>query len=226
MSYSGALGAIEQSEGQKCMSTGGRVKPNPDGSFHYCYYPAGTVFASSGSLRKADVDEVADAKGNRWLFNRSDGSWDFVSYGGNIISQNAAAPPGGLELINARLETTGSALAAPSGSSQACPPEPLPTSMGQKGPAVVCWQRFLISQGFNLGPTGADGDHGGKTEAATQAFKGSKGGPAVKPPPKPDPKTTDASLISGVPDTALYVGGAGLVLLGVALIAKTRRTAE
>lgn len=226
MSYSGVFGAVEQSAGQKCMSSGGKVKPKPDGSFYYCYYPAGTAFPPSGALRKTDVDEVTDAANNTWLFNRADGSWDFVSHTGNIMSQNVAAPPGGLELVNAQPAAPKSAPAPSSASAQACPPEPAPTSMGQKGPAVVCWQRFLISQGFNLGPTGADGDHGAKTEAATQAFKGSKGGPAVKPPAKPEPKTTDASLVPGIPDTALYVGGAGLVLLGIALVAKTRRAAD
>ena len=102
-----------------------------------------------------------------------------------------------------------------------CPAQPAPTSPGQKGPAVKCWQKFLISQGFDLGKDGADGDHAPRTEMATQAFKAKN---ALIPAPPPGEKSGDSdSLIPGVPDMALYVGSAGLVILGIGLVLKSRK---
>lgn len=105
-----------------------------------------------------------------------------------------------------------------------CPANPEPTSKGQQGPAVTCWQKFLIAQGFDLGSRGADGDHGDRTETATQAWRAKQGkvAPATPQPPSPD-ESKSATFIEGVPNEALYVAGAGLVLLGVAIVLKSRR---
>ena len=44
---------------------------------------------------------------------------------------------------------------------------PRRTKPGEKGAGVVAWQQFLISQGFDLKPYGADGGHGQTTEQAS-----------------------------------------------------------
>lgn len=45
---------------------------------------------------------------------------------------------------------------------------------GAKGAEVKTVQRLLIAMGYNLGGYGADGDFGGKTEAAVRAYQGAK----------------------------------------------------
>jgi len=84
---------------------------------------------------------------------------------------------------------------------------PTRTHRGDKGPAVVAWQKFLISQGYSLAPYGADGDHGKGTEDASVAWEKSqlgKGSPTI-----------DANVGSGTGELdaskALIVGGIGLV---------------
>jgi hypothetical protein len=46
---------------------------------------------------------------------------------------------------------------------------------GSTGPAVVECQDDLIQLGYDVGPTGADGKFGAKTEAAVKAFQGAHG---------------------------------------------------
>ncbi len=43
--------------------------------------------------------------------------------------------------------------------------------LNSSGAAVKNWQNFLIQQGFDLGPSGADGNFGNKTDTATRAFQ-------------------------------------------------------
>jgi peptidoglycan hydrolase-like protein with peptidoglycan-binding domain len=50
--------------------------------------------------------------------------------------------------------------------------------VGSSGPWVKAWQAFLVSQGFSVGMTGADGSFGQGTKAATKAFQSSNGLPA------------------------------------------------
>ena len=45
---------------------------------------------------------------------------------------------------------------------------------GAKGAEVKTVQRLLIAMGYNLGGYGADGDFGGKTEAAVRSFQSAK----------------------------------------------------
>lgn len=214
MSYHQSMGENQDSDGQKCMRSGGKVKPKTDGSFHYCYYPAGTAFPPSGALRKIDEDEVSDAANNTWLYNRADGSWDFVSHTGNIMSQNVAAPPGGAEVL------AGKSASKNSGSSSSeCPPNPARTGQGQKGAAVRCWQQFLISKGFNVGPAGADGDHGEKTETASKAYEA--GLSAVEKTRTVIPSTMNQTVSGSGTKTVLYVGAASLALVAIALISSS-----
>ena len=70
-------------------------------------------------------------------------------------------------------------------SDAAAPPPPPRTKKGDKGPAVKAWQVFLISQGYDLGAGGADGDHGDKTEYASldwesKQAQAAKGQPAAQ----------------------------------------------
>lgn len=84
---------------------------------------------------------------------------------------------------------------------------PTRTRRGDKGAAVVAWQKFLISQGYNLAPYGADGDHGKTTEDASVAWEQSQLGKGSKP--------NVANIGSGTGELdaskALIVGGIGLV---------------
>lgn len=50
--------------------------------------------------------------------------------------------------------------------------QPLQTiKLNSIGPAVAKWQRFLLEQGFDVGPGKADGGFGKLTQAATIAFQ-------------------------------------------------------
>ena len=84
---------------------------------------------------------------------------------------------------------------------------PTRTRRGDKGAAVVAWQKFLISQGYNLAPYGADGDHGKTTEDASVSWEQSQLGKGST--------TTNANIGSGTGELdaskALIVGGIGLV---------------
>lgn len=120
---------------------------------------------------------------------------------------------------------------------------------GEAGPGstpaqIRAWQQILAAAGCNPGPI--DGQWGAMTAAATQRFKqgtcagaGAKTGaaPAYKPPPAPPPapvmpppsappidtgRSARADIISGVPNSALAVGGLAIVALGVAVIVKKR----
>lgn len=51
------------------------------------------------------------------------------------------------------------------------PPPPRITSPGERGSAVREWQRYLMSNGYDLPRFGADGDHGAETERATQSYR-------------------------------------------------------
>lgn len=81
---------------------------------------------------------------------------------------------------------------------------------GSTGPDVVLCQQDLIQLGYDLGPKGADGIFGTKTDAAVRAFQGSVGLPAdgivgkktwsaldeaVKPGPGPEPGPTLYTVI-------------------------------
>jgi hypothetical protein len=106
-------------------------------------------------------------------------------------------------------------------SASKCPPQPARTQEGQRGQAVFCWQKFLISKGFDLGPSGADGDHGARTEAASKMLEGAapaapSGGTAEKPVEKKTiskagmlPKT-----IGGVPTMYALAGFGFLAVAG------------
>lgn len=119
---------------------------------------------------------------------------------------------------------------------------------GSSKAQITAWQQILASKGCNPGPI--DGQWGSMTAAATQRFKqgtcagagaGAKTGvaPAYKPPPAPPlppapvapppsappidtGRTARADIISGVPNSALAVGGLAIVALGVAVIVKKR----
>lgn len=115
---------------------------------------------------------------------------------------------------------------------------------GSSKSQITAWQQILASKGCNPGPI--DGQWGAMTAAATQRFKqgtcagaGAKTGaaPAYKPPPAPPPapvmpppsappidtgRSARADIISGVPNSALAVGGLAIVALGVAVIVKKR----
>ena len=52
---------------------------------------------------------------------------------------------------------------------------PRRTKQGERGADVVAWQKYLISQGFDLAPYGADGDHGQKTEQASLEWEKRQG---------------------------------------------------
>jgi|GEM_PF-2075873 len=64
-------------------------------------------------------------------------------------------------------QTTTTGQAQPTSAPAATPSAPPRTKLGEKGPQVKAWQGFLIAKGYNLGPGGADGDHGQKTEEAS-----------------------------------------------------------
>jgi len=114
---------------------------------------------------------------------------------------------------------------------------------------ITAWQQFLASKGCNPGPV--DGAWGSMTAAATQRYKqgtctGADGAPkpggtvGYKPPPaqpvvappspSPSPvppvdsgRSSRAEIISGVPNSALAVGGLAIVALGIAVVVKKRR---
>ncbi len=48
-------------------------------------------------------------------------------------------------------------------------------NLGSNGPHVAELQRRLLVLGFDLGPSGADGDFGAKTDQATRSFQGAHG---------------------------------------------------
>lgn len=126
---------------------------------------------------------------------------------------------------------------------------------GQAGPAsskseIAAWQTFLSQRGCN--PGAIDGLWGPATAAATQRFNQGKctgaggvtpGGGGYKPPappvappqpsppvgpvaPPPPPETKKAEIISGIPNSALAVGGLALVALAAAVIVKKRRSSD
>jgi hypothetical protein len=84
--------------------------------------------------------------------------------------------------------------------------QPQRTKKGDKGAAVVAWQKFLLSKGYDLGPSGADGDHGNATEKASLDWE-SKGG-----------KGSAAGTAGGFPDLGIalvvVVAGVGAGWLG------------
>ena len=51
----------------------------------------------------------------------------------------------------------------------------LPLRRGCQGRLVKTIQKMLIALGYNLGPMGADGDYGGRTKKAVEAFQKAKG---------------------------------------------------
>lgn len=224
MGYMSGLGAVvPDSSADFCKKDGGHVTKNPDGSFKYCSYPIGTEFQVFGTLKKVDDQTVQDSKGNNWMKN-PDGSWDFVSYTGNIISYSAAAPKGGDEVLAGSVKSSGSKSSGKtSASNSSCPEKPRRTSLGERGAAVVCWQKFLISKGFSVGSTGADGDHGKATETASVAYEASlKTGSSSKAIESPSvPSVKGASIIKGIPNPAVYVGGFALATIAVALLARS-----
>lgn len=133
-----------------------------------------------------------------------------------------------------------------------CPAQPKRTKKGDSRQAVHCWQLFLISKGFDLGPSGADGDHGNATEQASLAYEASLKQPvapaqqdgvapvvapvvAKEPPPKKDidqgsplqklfPKLP--RKIWGVPSEYAVVGLGALALGGYYMMLQRRRVAE
>jgi hypothetical protein len=50
------------------------------------------------------------------------------------------------------------------------PARPRTTRPGEKGDDVLAWQTWLLREGYELPRYGADGDHGGETENATNAW--------------------------------------------------------
>ena len=75
---------------------------------------------------------------------------------------------------------------------------------GSKGPDVVLCQQDLISLNYDVGPAGADGIYGAKTEAAVKAFQGASG---LKQDGVCGPDTwaaLDAAVGPGPAPTALY----------------------
>ena len=214
MSYHQSMGENQDSDGQKCMRSGGTVKAKSDGSYGHCYFKAGKDFPIAGSLHKAAENEVMDSAGNMWLFRPYDGFWTYVSSDGKIISERAAAPPGGPEVLAGKPASKNSG-----SSSSECPPNPTRTGQGQKGAAVRCWQQFLISKGFNVGPAGADGDHGEKTETASKAYEA--GLAAVEKTSTVIPSTMNQTGSGSGTKTVLYVGAASLALVAIALISSS-----
>lgn len=94
-------------------------------------------------------------------------------------------------------------------------PEKKPTlRKGSTGPYVTLLQRDLISLGYDVGKTGADGKYGAKTEAAVEAFQRDHPplkvdgicGPAtwaaidaaLEPAPEPEPTETWTVTIPGL----------------------------
>lgn len=123
----------------------------------------------------------------------------------------------------------------------ACPPEPSPTKFGQRGQAVYCWQRYLISQGFSLAPYGADGDHGATTERLTKEWQEKKRASVAPAPVTPAPvapapvapapvvvqaKPQTASMlpddIFGVPTRYAIAGAAALFIGGAVLYMRSQ----
>lgn len=104
------------------------------------------------------------------------------------------------------------------GGSQSTRPQggiPRRTRPGEKGPDVMAWQAFLIAQGYDLSPFGADGDHGKKTEEASLDWE------------KKNPQGASSILaasMAGSPGMtvgiALIAAGAGIGYLGYSALVK------
>ena len=118
--------------------------------------------------------------------------------------------------------------AGPRYSIEKCSPSPARTQPGQKGQAVFCWQRFLMAQGMNLAPYGADGDHREITESASKEFEARQSQNVVVEPPKPvEPaRTKTASMlpgtILGIPANYALAGAAALLIGGAVFYMKSQ----
>lgn len=109
-----------------------------------------------------------------------------------------------------------------------CSSTPARTQEGQSGQAVFCWQRFLMAQGLNLAPYGADGQHGPITEAASKEFEARQGKKLAIEPPKPvepvKPKTASMlpGTILGIPANYALAGAAALLIGGAVFYMKSQ----
>lgn len=120
-------------------------------------------------------------------------------------STPASAPPPSKDYPSP--PKTGSKPVTTAATSSGMPRRTLP---GEKGKDVQAWQRFLMSQGFDLSPWGADGDHGKKTEQASLEWE-KRQGKASTPIDRAamGGGTKDAGLIVAVVAAAIGLGWLG-----------------
>ena len=124
----------------------------------------------------------------------------------------------------------GSPVPAPGGGSPAVPPSvpsggiPRRTHRGDPEAEVKAWQRYLLSQGYNLQPAGADGDHGSKTETASVAWEAARAGrvPAVNGGGGVATANVGGETGDIPATTLLLVGAVGIVagVLGMSILKK------
>lgn len=133
-----------------------------------------------------------------------------ASFGANICGKEPP-PPGPI----------GRGAPAGGGGGQYVPPTtgsiPRRTRPGEKGPDVKRWQAFLIAQGYNVGPAGADGDHGDKTEAASLDWERRQAG---KVPGDDVESGDDGGAVSIAIGVGIVALGIGVGYLGTTLVGK------